>query len=487
MAAWPLHPWDEARLAVSAAEMASRGDGIVVRYGGEPDLWSVKPPLMIWLQAGAIRLLGYSALAARLPALLAALGTVAMLYGFAARRLRSPAAGFAACAVLLTSGGYVQAHVARTGDYDAPVILWQLAQLVAFFAYAETRRARDWWLFVAALILAAMTKGVVGLAPLPAIAAYAALRGLAGPLLRERRVYGGAALFLAIVGGYYAAHEAATPGYLQAVWDSELAGRVARRLNGQGGSWSYYLRQMAGGDFLPWIFVLPPAAWLALKDEEPVRRRAALLMLLAGGIWLAAVSVAGTKLPWYEAPVYPPFALVAGLGMAAGWTRLRAHPSAARLPSGAGLAALALVFAGPALLQARRVADERRQGDVYRPYLAYLDALAAKGLRRERFTLLVPALPELARIPRSNPRDPDQRYTPAFEFYRIAYASERGLSFDVATTGEIGAIPAGRAIVLCGEGPAEALAASGGGDTLDRRGDCRTVRRRPERSAPSPL
>jgi 4-amino-4-deoxy-L-arabinose transferase-like glycosyltransferase len=483
----PLHPWDEARLAVSAAEMAIRGDGIVVHYGGRPDLWNVKPPLMIWLQAGAMRLLGYSVLAVRLPALLAALATVAILYRFAALRLRSPAAGFAACAVLLTSGGYVQAHVARTGDYDALVILWQLAQLVAFFAYSETRRARDWWMFVAALILAAMTKGVVGLAPLAGIAAYAGLRGLAGPLLREPRVYGGAALFLAVVGGYYAAHEAATPGYIQAVWDNEIAGRMVRRLNGQGGSWAYYLRQMAEGDFFPWIAVLPPAAWLALKEESGDRRRAALLMLLSGGIWLAAISAAGTKLPWYEAPVYPPFALVVGLGMAAMWARLRQLPWAAPLPRRAGAAALALTLAWPALLQARRVADERRQGDSYRPYLAYLDSLASTPLRREPFTVLVPKLPELARIPRSTPRDPDERYTPVFDFYRIAYAQERGLRFDLATVDDIGAVPAGRATVLCGRELAEALAAQAGGDTLDLRGDCRTVRRRPERSPPSPL
>jgi len=45
----PLRIWDEARLAVSAYEMSHNGNYIVVHFDGKPEMWSTKPPLMIWL------------------------------------------------------------------------------------------------------------------------------------------------------------------------------------------------------------------------------------------------------------------------------------------------------------------------------------------------------------------------------------------------------------------------------------------------------
>jgi 4-amino-4-deoxy-L-arabinose transferase-like glycosyltransferase len=150
---------------------------------------------MIWLQAGAIKLFGYSVTAVRVPSFLAALATVGLLFGFATSSLRNWRGGVLACAVLITSGGYVQWHVARSGDYDALLILFQTAQLMLFFNYAEHRKPRHWWAFVIAVILAVMTKGVAGLVPLPAIAAYATGTKMLRPLLTSGRFYGGVAVF----------------------------------------------------------------------------------------------------------------------------------------------------------------------------------------------------------------------------------------------------------------------------------------------------
>ena len=69
----PIVLWDELRLAVNALEMTIRGFGLVTTYGFRPDLWNTKPPLLIWLQAGAMDVFGPDEWALRLPSLVAAL------------------------------------------------------------------------------------------------------------------------------------------------------------------------------------------------------------------------------------------------------------------------------------------------------------------------------------------------------------------------------------------------------------------------------
>jgi len=46
----PLRLWDEARTAINASEMYHSGRYLIPTYNGEPDMWNLKPPLMVWLQ-----------------------------------------------------------------------------------------------------------------------------------------------------------------------------------------------------------------------------------------------------------------------------------------------------------------------------------------------------------------------------------------------------------------------------------------------------
>jgi 4-amino-4-deoxy-L-arabinose transferase-like glycosyltransferase len=54
----PIRIWDEARQAVNALEMWENGNFLVTHFEGSPDMWSTKPPLLIWLQVALIGLLG---------------------------------------------------------------------------------------------------------------------------------------------------------------------------------------------------------------------------------------------------------------------------------------------------------------------------------------------------------------------------------------------------------------------------------------------
>ena len=77
---FPMQIWDESRLANNAIEMYETGNPIVVTYNYLPEMWSTKPPLMIWLQVLSLKAFGLNDLAFRLPSAFAAVFTCIFLY-----------------------------------------------------------------------------------------------------------------------------------------------------------------------------------------------------------------------------------------------------------------------------------------------------------------------------------------------------------------------------------------------------------------------
>ena len=110
----PIQLWDESRLAMSAYEMSQSGNLLVPTFEHEPDMWSLKPPFMIWCTALSVKIFGVSELSVRLPAVIAAMLTFTLLFLFVNKILRKPSIAFIACFVLVTSAGYVRMPVSYT-------------------------------------------------------------------------------------------------------------------------------------------------------------------------------------------------------------------------------------------------------------------------------------------------------------------------------------------------------------------------------------
>jgi 4-amino-4-deoxy-L-arabinose transferase-like glycosyltransferase len=349
----PLQTWDEARQAANAFEMLhSGGQWLITTFAYRPDLWNTKPPLLIWLQALSMAALGPAPLAVRLPTLLATLGAVGLLYG-AGRRLGRPGLGLLAGALLVTMPGYLGPHVGRSGDYDALLSLWVLAQLLATFALAETGRARYLALAAAAVSAAVLTKGVAGLLGLPGLGLYLLLRGRLGPLLRRPAFWLAGAGALAAPALYYLLREQALPGYWAAVWANEVGGRYANTMSAVPRPWCYHLYNL-WPQIWPWGLLLPLVGLLAVGPATASRRLGGLLALFLGN-WLLVISLTQTKLEWYTAPMLPPLALLLALGLGAayewgqrrwpgrGW--LARHPAVLGGALALGLVALPYGFA----------------------------------------------------------------------------------------------------------------------------------------------
>lgn len=151
-------PWppDEPALALMSKTMADSGEWLIPYLAGEP--FAGHPPFAIWLQAAFYDATRSMRLSFLLPALLASLGTLWLIYDLA-KTLWGPRTGRLAATALLCSFQFmVQAH---QGHVDAVLMFWTTLAMYCLLQYMLVEPARR-WLSIAGLAmgLGVLTKGV---------------------------------------------------------------------------------------------------------------------------------------------------------------------------------------------------------------------------------------------------------------------------------------------------------------------------------------
>ncbi|WP_073523571.1 ArnT family glycosyltransferase [Pseudomonas fluorescens] len=154
----------EARVSGIAMAMHLDDDWVVPRLFREPFL--EKPPLSLWLDAGAIRLFGASTGAVRLASAFAGLFSVMLLYGMLRRFGRPQTLAFSAALILATMASY-WGNVRGVGE-DSLLSLGVTTALLGFYQAVRPEREGSstwaWALFTAGMVIATLSKGVLGLA-----------------------------------------------------------------------------------------------------------------------------------------------------------------------------------------------------------------------------------------------------------------------------------------------------------------------------------
>jgi 4-amino-4-deoxy-L-arabinose transferase-like glycosyltransferase len=334
---WSSH---EARAAQNAQSVLAGRDWALPRlFDGRVEMQ--KPPLYYWLVALAARLRGLpvDAWSVRLPAALAALAGLLVVYAFAWGQGR-PSAGLVAAAVLATAQHYT--WLARVGRIDMPLTFAVTAALCAYFQASlpsDDRRRWHWFLLMyLAAALGVMLKGPIAVALVAVVvvghalvgawrralpgetaarAASAGWRALGGSLLW------GLPLLLALTLPWYLWANARTDGEFFRVflWYHN----VERGLGGaealEARPWWFYGPQFAF-DFLPWSPLLAGAVWLLYR--RPQWRRDPLLVV--GLAWWVAMGLLLSCLRFkradYLLPAFPGAALVLGC-LAERWCQQR--------------------------------------------------------------------------------------------------------------------------------------------------------------------
>lgn len=306
----PIRIWDEARLAINAYEMYNNGDFIVTHFDGKPDMWNTKPPLLIWGQVFFMNILGVNELAVRLPSAIAAFFTCIVLLIFSRQYLTNFWFAFIAILVLITSNGYINIHATRTGDYDALLALFTTLSGLLFFSYCEKQNCKHLYLFFLFTALAVLTKSITGLFFLPAILIYSIVQKQLIPLLRSKHFYIGLFSFLGLVLGYYLLREVNNTGYIAAVQENELGGRYLEVVeNHQGGFWFYY-DNFIDFQISVWHLFIPCGLITGFVIKNKKINRITMFSFLMIITFFLVISIAQTKIVWYDVPLYPFIAIL---------------------------------------------------------------------------------------------------------------------------------------------------------------------------------
>src|SRR4051794_26957848 len=264
---------DEPRYAQASRQMVQSGDWVVPRYLGE--LRTKKPPLIYWCQAAAMKVLGDTPFAARLPSVVATALVLAMLAAVLWRSA-GPRRAFWTVVVLATS--LVVVFSAKVCLTDAVLLLWiTIGQLCLFAAY----RGRASWPVVLAFWLAAglgaLTKGTnlaVHVATLIALALMDVGRNWRSgrAWLDAVRWWGrlrpvvGVVVFAAVVAPWVGLVRRREPAFLPAMFGN-VGKHVGSSAEGHAAPPGYYLLTV-WVFFLPWSIFLPMAVLLGWKRRR---------------------------------------------------------------------------------------------------------------------------------------------------------------------------------------------------------------------------
>ena len=305
--------WDESRLAINAYEMYHSGNYLVPTYEGEPEMWNTKPPLMIWLQVISMKLFGASEVSIRLPSAFAALFTCLLILLVAVRYVKNFWFGFICILVLLTSFGYFDHHAIRSGDYDSLLTFFLTLGCFSFFFFLETAQKKYIYFFFISLTLAVLTKSSAALIILPGLFIYTLIKRKMLFLLKNKDVYIGLSIFLLLSCAYYFLRELYNPGYINSVLANEFGGRFLNTIeNHKHGFWFYY-NNLIDSRFKEWILLIPCGVLAGLLSKDVRIKNLTLFSTITVVAFFLVISSAQTKLLWYDLPLFPFLAVLAGV------------------------------------------------------------------------------------------------------------------------------------------------------------------------------
>jgi 4-amino-4-deoxy-L-arabinose transferase-like glycosyltransferase len=310
-----IRQWDEARNAVSALEMLQNKNYVVRYFNGQPDYWDVKPPLLIWLQVLSIRIMGVNELAIRIPSAIASLLTMIFLIGYFHKYHNNRYTGYLASLILATSQGYINWHIARTGDHDALLILFITITVFLYYQFLTAPIVKNKLLVVitSALISGVFTKSIAMLIILPGLLIMTFIFKAHCRIFANKWFYFCAIIFMLICGSYYALRESMQPGYLKAVWNGELFPRYLNIHNAfNKESFWYYIKNIYNERFKYWVFIFLPAMLILPFCCSKEQRRLLAYLIITIITFLLIIS-AGTHNLWYDGPLYPLLSAVSAL------------------------------------------------------------------------------------------------------------------------------------------------------------------------------
>jgi hypothetical protein len=311
------------------------------------------PPLYWWMAALCVKVFGWTELALRLPALVPAALTCAIVFAWCAATIGRRAGLWAAAALLLC---HFFLDAARQPRMDSMLALFVTLAAASLERALASGRSRWFVLAAIAIALGALTKGILGIAlPGLVVALFLAVRWRLLELFRLDLIASFTFGLLVGAGWYVAGYRIGGDPFLQWQFGMNLWSRFIPTDVGGAGYCAhpfwYFAPQVFTG-FLPWSLYLPAfaaAAWprAGRRPPEP---------LVYAICWFAAIfvffSASQGKCLVYILPAFPPIAILAGWAIAqagdeiadADWTS-RLYTAASAIVGAAAIISIAAAIA----------------------------------------------------------------------------------------------------------------------------------------------
>ncbi len=321
-----LFTWDESLFALRAYFLETRGELLqnFSQLQGGPEKFSVKPPLATFIQSMSFRIFGYNLLSLRIPVAVFSFLTIATLFLYFSVIKAKPIAGFLISFVLLTTSGYIDYHVTRSGDHDAVLTFFLLCAALFFFETVSedtlnSKNLRSCFVF---LYLAFLVKSISAFFVIPGFLIYSLYKRRFVQIIRWRVFWIYSLLFFLAVVLFISLNTITIENWADNAFKSQIK-RYAVDVDGQGLPFWWYTNYLTTRGFFPWILILPLSLMLIpLRRSKNCFSDIIIFSFLISSCVLFVLSFSSTDHRWYLAPVYPFLSIIAGATIWLAYTKL---------------------------------------------------------------------------------------------------------------------------------------------------------------------
>jgi 4-amino-4-deoxy-L-arabinose transferase-like glycosyltransferase len=303
----PLRDWDEGTIAQVAKEIwrfsSDSLNWLFPTLGGEP--YFNKPPLIHSLIAFSYHLFGISEWSTRFPVAMLTAGSVPLIYLICRELFPQKSSASLSAFVYLTLLPTVR-H-GRLAMLDGTLISFFLLLILAVL---RSRRHRFAYLGISiGLTLICLTKGIMMGLLLAAIAILFLVWDSA-KMLADRKFWLAMSIGITPVLIWYGLQYLHYGGeFINTNLVDQTFSRVWVSVDKKTGAPWFYLLEIIKYT-MPWLMFVPGAFLLAWRNRNFSWAK---LILVWVGVYLLAISLMTTKLPWYVLPVYPAMSIAIGV------------------------------------------------------------------------------------------------------------------------------------------------------------------------------
>jgi 4-amino-4-deoxy-L-arabinose transferase-like glycosyltransferase len=315
-----INIWDEASSAKNAIDMLMNGNYLVQYDDGVPVRDDFKPPVSLWLKMISYKIFGINEFSVRFPSIVAALLTLLALWYFGFFILKKPELGMLFALLTSCTQGFIISHVARTGEPDSLVILFITLSLISYYLLLinyPVKATKYLFLFGCFVLLAILTKGIIGLVSLVGLAVFTLITPNGRKLILSYKFWLTIAIVVAISASYYIVREYIDPGYLEGVWKYEIfaAKKHPDWAVHKHPEFSFYFFHLATKGFYPFLYLLPLAIVTYFLTSDKTFKYLISYSFWGSTLLILLMSLSHTKNTWYISTVYPFLIILIGSGV----------------------------------------------------------------------------------------------------------------------------------------------------------------------------